>query len=106
MGNSGYVILSFEYHKEGRRWVARCKELSTATFGRSLTEADKRLQEAVVLHLNTLDDVGETKHFFEKHHIQFHATRPKHDLPICIPATTGTFGRLHIQPVRELVGIA
>jgi len=98
---NGYILLTFEFHKEGRRWTALCKELGTATFGRSVTEAETRLQEAVVLHLSTLDDVGESERFFKEHNIQFHSTKPKHDLPIRMPATTGTFARPHIQRVRE-----
>ena len=106
MDSKRYVFLSFEFHKEGRRWTARCKELGTATFGRSVTEAETRLQEAVVLHLNTLDDVGETERFFKEHNIKFYSTKPKHDLPVYIPATKGTFGKPYIHPVRGLVGIA
>jgi len=29
----GYVILTFKFRKEGRRWTAYCEELGTATFG-------------------------------------------------------------------------
>jgi predicted RNase H-like HicB family nuclease len=105
MHSKGYIFLTFEFRQEGRRWTAHCKELGTATFGRSVTEAEARLKEAVALHLNTLDDVGETEHFFKEHNIKFHFTKPKHDVPILISATKGTFGKLYIHPVRELAGI-
>lgn len=71
---TGYIVLTFKFQKEGRRWTAYCEELGTATFGRSLPEAQKRLEEAVLLHLNTLEDVGERERFdretFVHPHIQ------------------------------------
>ena len=67
----GYIIITLEFSKVGRRWTAYCEELGTATFGRSLNEAKERLCEAVVLHLNTLEDVGERERFFGDHDIKY-----------------------------------
>jgi len=77
-----------------RRWAAYCEELGTATFGRSLPEAEKGLDEAVWLHLNTLEDVGERDRFFEEHDIQFHATKPKKDITLCLPLRQEVFVHL------------
>jgi predicted RNase H-like HicB family nuclease len=65
----GYVVLTLKFQKKGRRWTALCEELGTATFGRSLPEADQRLKEAILLHLNTLEDVGERERFFNDNNI-------------------------------------
>ena len=47
MGVAGYIVLTYKFHKAGKRWTAQCQELSTATFGRALLEAQKRLKEEV-----------------------------------------------------------
>ena len=65
----GYVILTLKFQKQGRRWTALCEELGTATFGRSLPEADQRLKDAILLHLNTLEDVDERERFFKENKI-------------------------------------
>jgi len=62
--------LTFEFElEEGKRWLAHCKELTTSTFGNTLKEAMERLNEAVLLHIETLKDVGEWKRFCEEHNI-------------------------------------
>jgi predicted RNase H-like HicB family nuclease len=94
---SGYVILTLEFHNIDRRWTAYCQELGTATFGRSLPEADKKIKEAVLLHLNTLEDVGERERFFREHNIEFHHDRPRKNITICIPPRASTFIESHVQ---------
>lgn len=102
MGTGGYVVLTFKFHKVGRRWTAYCEELGTATFGRSLPEADKKIKEAVVLHLKTLEEVGERDRFFKEHDIAFHHTKPEKDITVCVPLRAEVFVQSHIQPLREL----
>lgn len=103
MAIAGYIVVILEFHKEGRRWVACCEELGTATFGRSLPEAEKRIKEAVSLHLNTLEDVGERKRFFQEHNIISHHTRPSRDFKISAPITKNVFYHPYVQPIPELV---
>ncbi len=98
----GYVILTLKFKKENRRWTAYCEELGTATFGRSLPEADKRLKEAVSLHLNTLEDVGERSRFFKEHGIKLYQSKPKEDVTICLPINNNIFIEPHVQSVPAL----
>lgn len=100
---AGYIVVTLEFRKEERRWVAYCEELGTATFGRSIPEAEKKLKEAVLLHLNTLEDVGERERFFKEHSIKFHRTRPTKDLNIRVPIRRETFYRPYIQQIPALV---
>jgi predicted RNase H-like HicB family nuclease len=99
---SGYVVLTLKFQQKGRRWTAYCDELGTATFGRSLPEASKRLKEAVLLHLNTLEDVGERARFFKEHNIILHHDKPKEDITVCVPANREVFVEPLIQAVPEL----
>jgi hypothetical protein len=105
VGESGYVILTLEFRNIGRRWTAYCKELGTATFGRSLPEADKRIKEAVLLHLNTLENVGERKRFFREHNIEFHPDRPRGNITVRVSPRRSTFIEPHVQRLPK-VGVA
>ena len=105
MAIAGYVGLTFKFCKLDRRWTVCCEELGTATFGRSLPEADRKIKEAVLLHLNTLEEVGERKRFFQEHNIEFHHTRPKKDITVSLPPKTSVFFEPYIQPIRELSAV-
>ena len=72
-----YIAVTLKFQKEGRRWTAFCEELGTATYGRTIQEALVRIKEAVVLHLNTLEEVGECERFFRDHGIKFYQHKPK-----------------------------
>ena len=99
MEKAGYIVLTYEFYREGRKWVARCEELGTATFGRSLPEAEVRISDAVVCHLNTLEDVGERERFFKQNKIKFHHTKPRSDINVRIPVNRNVFIHPHIQPI-------
>lgn len=96
----GYVVLTFRFNKEDNRWLGHCEELGTATFGRSIPEVDKKLKEAVLIHLNTLEDVGECERFFKEHNIVFHETRPK-KVEISVPPRKNTFFQSYIQYIPQ-----
>ena len=99
----GYVVLTCSFHQENNKWVGTCLELGTSTFGRSLSDVDKKLQEAITLHLNTLEDVGECESFFTEHHIVFHETMPR-NIRIPITRTTdNSFFRSSVHKIGELV---
>lgn len=102
MGAEGYVVLTYKFQKEGRRWLARCEELGTAVFGRSLPEAERLLDEAIWLHLNTLEDIGERERFFEENNIPLHNVKPKHDVTVCIPLRQDVFIHPHVQRIPAL----
>jgi len=98
----GYIVLTYKFQKEGRRWLARCEELGTSVFGRSLPEAERILDEAVCLHLNTLEDVGEIERFFKDHNIYFHRVKPKRDITVCVPLRKDVFIHPHVQRIPAL----
>jgi predicted RNase H-like HicB family nuclease len=98
----GYIILTYEFHKEEKKWVGLCEELGTSTFGRSLKEAEDRLNEAVDLHVHTLEDVGEVERFFKEHDIKLHTTKPGKETKIYISADESVYTRPHIQYLQEL----
>ncbi len=98
-----YIIVTGVCRKESRRWLAECPELGTATFGRSLSEAEARLKEAINLHLNTLEDVGETQRFFDENGITVHTEVPEAaTVPIKAPLEPDTFVRPLQTPLHRL----
>lgn len=102
MKTRGYVVLTLKFQKQGKRWTAYCEELGTATFGRSLPEADQRLKEAIFLHISTLADVGERERFFKEHNIQLHHNKPRENITICLPVNRDVFIEPLIQAIPEL----
>ena len=104
--STGYVVLTLEFEREGRRWTAYCRELGTATFGRSLPEAEERLKDALLLHLNTLEDAGELHRFFEEHDITLHHAKPAGHITVERSISTDTYCRPYIHPVRELTSVS
>jgi predicted RNase H-like HicB family nuclease len=101
----GYVVLTLKFQQKGRRWTAYCEELGTATFGRSLPEADQRLKEAIMLHINTLEDVGERERFFKEHNIQVYPDKPQEDVTVCVPVNHAIFVTPLVQAVPELTAV-
>ncbi|MBI2941954.1 MAG: hypothetical protein HYY04_16110 [Chloroflexi bacterium] len=69
MPAAGFVVLTLMFRQEGRRWTGECRELGTATYGRTLRQTHDELVELVELHLNALEQTGEREHFFRKHNI-------------------------------------
>ena len=100
MKPGGYIILTVIFQKEGKKWTAECVELGTATFGRTLRDAKKKMSEAISLHLNTLEDVNELERFFREHKITFYLTKPKpKSIPISVPLNDNVFAQTHLQSV-------
>ena len=102
MANGRYIILTLEFHKEGKKWAAYCKELGTATFSYTLNDAEEKLKEAISLHLNTLEDVGEREKFFKKHNIKYHSHKPPANVTITASITDDIFVKPYAQIVPQL----
>ena len=91
-----FVALTCIYDREGKWVTAECQELGTTAFGRNLDEAEERLREAILLHLNTLEDVGERARFFKEHKIKIYAQYPEAAHPT-IP--TQVLSKTHVLTV-------
>lgn len=96
---TGYIVLTFEYHKEGNTWVVNCRELGTSTFGRTLSAAKERIRDAIICHLNCLEDVGERERFFRENHIRLYSEKPKTLPKINITGDGDVFYQSQIQPI-------
>ena len=72
-----FVVLTCIFDRDGKWVTAECQELGTTAFGRNLNEAEKRLREAILLHLNTLEEVGERARFYREHKIKLYTRHPE-----------------------------
>lgn len=99
-----FIVLTvfFEKEKGGERWVATCKELGTSTYGNTLDEAQERIEEAIGLHLNTLEEVGERARFFEENNIKVLTGKPADEIEMTVPNQHQVFS----QPMIRQLAIA
>jgi predicted RNase H-like HicB family nuclease len=72
-----YIILTIVIQREGDYYVSKCVELGTASFGHSKGEAVSNIRDAIELHLNTLEDLGECETALRAKGI----TDPRSDVP-------------------------
>ena len=67
---NSYIVLTVAFRQEEDVWTVECHELGTATFGDTFEEAEQNITEAIELHLNTLEKVGERERFFKENNIK------------------------------------
>lgn len=97
-----YIQLTFKFKKEGENWTAYCEELGTATYAKELEEAKKSIKEAALLHLNTLEDVGERERFFKENNIKLLShIQKKKDISISGPFDQDTYIIPYLQPIKR-----
>jgi len=72
-----YIVLTFKVWPEEDQFVSLCEELGTASCGDTVDEAIANIREAVILYLNTLEDLGERQRVFRERNIAVRST-PKH----------------------------
>ena len=70
MSVSGVIVLTTLVEPEGDKYVSWCEELGTASCGDTVEEAFANVLEAVEVHLNGLEEVGETERVFEERGIK------------------------------------
>lgn len=100
MSRFHYIVLTviFQREKDGR-WRAKCKELGTSTFANTFDEIQEDIKEAIELHLNTLEEVGERDRFFKEHNIELKTSRPPKYIPLNVPINVNTCIQPFIQPI-------
>lgn len=84
-GVLGYVVLTLEFRKDPHGWAGVCRELGTATDGRSLDRVRTELAELVLLTLNGLEDLGDRERVFAERGITLYLERPPAELPAQMP---------------------
>lgn len=96
----GYIKVTFVFREHDDRWTGKCLELGTATFGKSFEDIKEKLEDAVLCHLNTLEDLGERQRFFKEHKIKIYPHKPKaKEVEVCAPYNSRILVQPRIQPL-------
>lgn len=79
--------------KEEKMFFAHCPELDVGSQGETIEEADNNLKDAIVLYLNTIEELGTRKDIFKKRNIKTYSYKPKPILKkIKMPRSYNNFG--------------
>jgi predicted RNase H-like HicB family nuclease len=76
------ILITILLQREDDLWGARCLELGTAVSADSPEKADELIDEAISLHLNALEELGERRRFFKEHGIHVYHAPPKKKPPV------------------------
>jgi len=87
-----YIVLTYMINKEDKMFFAHCPELDIGSQGETVEEANSNLKDAVVLYLNTIEELGTRKEIFKKKNIKIYHYKPKPTLKkINIPKSYNNF---------------
>lgn len=101
-----FIVLTFRIKKAKDSWLARCEELGTSTYGDTFEEAQKNIKEAVLLHLDTLEDVGECERFLRENNVRVLAHRPSEVSVLhSRPSSHPDYAMPYIHPIRKALHI-
>ena len=79
------VVLTSIVEPEGDMFVSTCVELGTASCGDTIQEAFENLDEAIAVHLDALEEVGETERVFEERGIEILRAPIEESVPRPVP---------------------
>ena len=96
--SEGYVILTEVIEEEDGQFAAHCLELGTATCGDTIEEALANLREAIVVHLNALEEVGTRDKVFRERNI---VVRPLSTTDVEWPIPISEAVDKIIRPIRQ-----
>jgi len=99
-----FVVLTMEFSKEGATWLGFCRELGTATDGRTLPQVEKELMKLVLLHLNGLEDIGEREKLFKERRIKVYQRDVPAEVLTEVPTQVNTFVQVKSIPVDRHSG--
>ena len=77
MAIGGEVVLTELVEPDGDQFAAYCLELGTASCGDTIEEAFANLEEAIWVHLNELEAIGERERVFQENNIVIMDRRSK-----------------------------
>ena len=73
------VVLTELVEPDGDQFAAYCLELGTASCGDTIEEAFANLEEAIGVHLNELDAIGERERVFQEKNINIYDLVPTNE---------------------------
>jgi predicted RNase H-like HicB family nuclease len=65
----GLITLHYQIEQEGDDYVATCQELDVSSFGSSVEDAVRHLEDAIALYLRVTEEDGELDQVFRDRNI-------------------------------------
>lgn len=72
-----FITVTCKITKENDIYVAICPELDVASQGKTVEEANDNVKDAILLYLNTIEELGTRKEVFRERKIKTYAAIPK-----------------------------
>jgi len=72
-----YIILTHMITREEKMFFAHCPELDVGSQGETVEEADNNLKDAILLYLDTIEELGTREYIFKKRNIKVYSHKPK-----------------------------
>ena len=72
-----YIIVTCNITKEDGAYVAVCPELDVASQGKSVEEANNNVKDAILLYLNSIEELGVMKEIFREKKIKIYSEVPE-----------------------------
>ncbi len=94
----GYIVLTGVAEEEDGQFVSYCLELGTASCGDTISEALDNLGEAIELHLEGLEEVGELERTLRERNIRVDWNPPKQD-GVNVNVPLGQVIKIYSSPV-------
>ena len=94
----GYVVLTGVVEPEDHLFVSYCPELGVSSCGYNAEEALDNLGEAITVHLEALEEIGELERVFHENHLNV-VTGPATTDSVSVSVPPGKTFRAYTQPV-------
>ncbi|GAI66535.1 unnamed protein product [marine sediment metagenome] len=72
-----YIVLTHMISKEEKVFFALCPELDVGSQGETVEESDNNLKDAILLYLDTIEELGTREYIFKKRNIKVYSHKPK-----------------------------
>lgn len=103
MEYQAYIVLSvIVYQEKDGRWTAKCPDLGTSTFGNTIDEAEKEIEEMINLHIQTLSDVGELENFLAERNIKIYKKELPREIPLNFQTIRNKLTKTREYPIPNL----
>ncbi len=96
--SQGYVVLTGTVEPEDGMYVSYCPELGVASCGDTVEEALDNLGDALSVHLEALEGIGELERVLKEKRLQV-ITAPKPTQSVSVSVPPGKTMRAYAQPI-------
>jgi len=86
-----YIVVKHIIKKEKDCYVATCPDFDITTQGKSIENADENLKEAVILYLETINQLGIREKVFKERNISLYNIKEKINIDIMPSFDNGPF---------------